>query len=106
MGLSNWINAANSAELRQKVVHHCIEQADIVLSETTATGGEAHLQKRVDLARQVNRGSVPEGFYQGVTTNPTIRLKIDAGTNYDSDILFVVAQLWDGMSGYNSTLDV
>lgn len=106
MALENWINASKSLIFRDKVSHHVMESAQAILGEAVvAPMTVTQHRKRVDLARRVTAGNTPEGFYTGVAVNATIRTKIDAGTNYDSDLAFVVNSIWDDVAGYDAAVD-
>lgn len=70
-----------------------------ILGEEGSTAGHA---ERVVYAKEILAGtaSVYE-FAVGVVTNSTIAGKIDAETDYDSDLEFVVNSMINDFAGYD-----
>lgn len=99
MAIINWMHEANEKGFQRKV-KYCMQKAAIaILGEDGATTGHA---ERIAYAKKILNGeaSVYE-FAVGVVTNTTVSTKLDAGTDYDSDLEFVVNSMFNDFAGYD-----
>ena len=80
-------------DYQDKVRYFLVKAAIAVMAEDGATDNHA---ARVLFAQKCLAGTASVASYAlGVSTNATIKGKIDAGTDYDSDLEFVVNSMFD-----------
>ena len=84
-------------DFQDKVKFYVVKAAIAVMAEAGTVEGHT---ERVAFAEKVLAGAASMAMYAlGVSTNATIKTKIDAGTDYDSDLEFVVNSLFDAYAG-------
>jgi len=84
-------------DFQDKVKFYVVKAAVAVMSEAESTDNHA---ARVVFAGKVLAGTSSMAMYAlGVSTNATVKGKIDAGTDYDSDLEFVVNGLFNAYAG-------
>ncbi len=99
MAVLDYMQVANEKGFQRKVKYYMQKAAIAILGEDSETTGHT---ERVAYASKILSGeaSVLE-FSVGVVTNTTIAGKIDAGTDYDSDLEFVVNSMFNDFAGYD-----
>jgi hypothetical protein len=99
MGLLTRMHEAHEAGFQRKVKYYMQKAALAVLGEESTTKGHT---ERVAYAKKVLDGtaSIYE-FAVGVTTNSTIAAKLDAKSDYDSDLEFVINSMFSDFAGYD-----
>lgn len=90
-------NCYKDTIFQEKVNYYMVKAAIAVMAEEATV---EHHEKRVDLASRILRGSFSvETYALGVTTNETIKGKIDSGQGYDDDLEFTVNSLFTAYAG-------
>ena len=99
MGYTEHMETANDKGFQNKVKLLMQKASIAIIGESGSTAGH---DERVTYAKKVLEGtaSVYE-FAVGVVTNTTIAGKIDSGTDYDSDLEFVVSSMFNDFAGYD-----
>jgi len=99
MPLKEWMHEANEKGFQQKIKYYMQKSAIAILGEESTTEGHT---ERVAYAKQILSGNASIYEYAvGVVTNSTIATKIDNGTDYDSDLEFVVNSMFNDFAGYD-----
>ena len=99
MAVIDWMQVANEKGFQRKVKYYMQKAAVAILGEDAQTAGHA---ERIVYASKILSGeaSVYE-FSVGVVTNATIAGEIDAQTDFDSDLEFVVNSMFNDFAGYD-----
>ncbi len=95
--MANYWEYHRNKELRDKVKHEMQLAAIAVMAEDAVTASHA---ERVIYAKLILDGSASaEEYAIGVITNPTVNAHIIAGTDYTSDLAFVVQSMFNAFAG-------
>ena len=85
------------ADFQDKIRFYVTKAAIAVMAEAQ---DYAHHAERVAYAKKVlNNLYSLDAYALGVSVNPTVKSKIDAGTDYDDDLEFVVNSLFTAYAG-------
>ncbi len=96
MALSDIIAEAAGRDMQNKIRYHIVAAALAVMAEEE---GHANHANRLAYARVVLTAGA--NIYQltvAVAVNATITAKIEAGTDYDDDIAYVITTIFDAFA--------
>ncbi|MEA1877352.1 MAG: hypothetical protein U9N86_10850 [Bacteroidota bacterium] len=85
------------SDFQDKVKFYMVKAAIAVMAELNTT--DFHAERVAFAGKVLNNTASLDAYALGVSVNSTIKSKIDAGTDYDSDLEFVVNSLFTAYSG-------
>jgi len=84
-------------DFQDKVRFYVVKAAIAVMTEASTV--DFHTERVAYATKVLNNTASISAYALGVSTNPTIKAKIDAGTDYDADLEFVVNSLFTAFAG-------